>query len=160
MRIAGMVDPQRSRVVVSEAFGVEVARFTDAHEIGHIVLGPPVKLLRERPMEGPSEGRPGIERDADKYASYHLMPKRLVWTELRQTLGIVEPTRIDEDVAFWLDPTGYRELPDASLRTKSRAIAASRRDIAGRLVTPLHGQLRVSVTALAIRLEELGVISE
>ncbi len=111
-------------------------------------------------MEGPSEGRTGIERAADKFAACYLMPERLVWTELKETLGIVEAVTVNEDVAFWLNPSSYHELPDGPLRAKSRALAACRRDITGRQVTPMHEQLGVSSTALAIRLEEIGAIRD
>ncbi|MYE13635.1 MAG: ImmA/IrrE family metallo-endopeptidase [Gammaproteobacteria bacterium] len=158
MLIAGMVDPLRRRVVVSESFEPAVMRFTGAHEIGHIVLDPPVRLLRERPMDGPSEGRTGIERAADKFAALYLLPERLVWTELREGLGVGSPVTVDENFAFWLDPNDHFGLLDAPLRAKSRALAACTRDVEGRHVVPLHERLGVSAAALAIRLEEIGVI--
>ena len=156
--IAGMVDPQGKRVVVSERFAPAVMRFTAAHEIGHIVLHAPRQMLRERATEGPSPARNSEECDADRFASLYLMPERLVCKAIGETFGANLPIVVDDNIAFWLDPSGHHELATAPTATQARALATCRRNFGGRYITPLHEQFQVSASAMAIRVKEIGAI--
>ena len=159
MRIAGLVDPQRRQIVISNEFDPPVRRFTGAHEIGHIVLHAPTTLLRERPMDGPRlSPQDGREREADIFASLFLMPEQQMLEAFRQTLGVEPPVRMNEHLAHCLSP----DNPDELLFADSGSLLPMRRLARWSPGTSqclsLSDQFGVSVTAMAIRLQELDFI--
>lgn len=158
-RIAGLVDPRNMQVVVSNEFDMAVMRFTGAHEIGHIVLHPPQTLLRERPMDGPRLGRQDYrERHADIFASLFLMPEKLVRAAFKGTFRIEPPLQIDDDIAYLLSPDNPEEIlyAESGSLVPMRRLARFSPPLSN--FRPLHEQFAVSVTAMAIRLQELGFI--
>ena len=154
--LAGMVDPSRSLILISDQFGPEVARFTGAHEVGHAILHPG-RQFRERPM-GPSPRRDHVEFAADQFAASFLMPRRLVVSEIKQAFGPSLPIRIDEVRAFHFDAAAPSEFANAPVSAKARALAAAHRDFDGGHIIPLHQRFEVSIAAMAIRIEELGLV--
>ena len=156
--VAGMVDPGRKLIAVSEKYGGECARFTGAHEVGHALLHPG-QQFREGPMHGPSHSASPIERQADQFAAMFLMPRRLLLSYLTGTFLQPPPIRVDEYHAFHLDPIGYAELAGATLQRKARAVAVATTNFQGERIVALHQQFGVSATAMAIRLEELKLVA-
>ena len=66
-------------VQVSKQFPQETQNFTAAHELGHAILHKQTVLHRDRPLDG-SSNTPRIreEMQADKFATFFLMPSKLV----------------------------------------------------------------------------------
>ena len=72
--LAGIVDPARGLITLSEQFGFPSMRFTAAHEIAHVIFDPG-RRFRERPIQGPRHNlQDPIERRADRFAASLLMP--------------------------------------------------------------------------------------
>lgn len=157
-KTAGLVDPQQKQIVISDEFDTPIMRFTAAHEIGHIVLHKLRTLHRDRPIKGPRPNQQSYkEREADIFASLFLMPEKLVREALDQIWGIKSPIQIDDNLAFHLT-----ENTDEILYTEPGSLLPLRRlsscSPMGSNRVPLNKRFGVSVTAMAIRLQELGVI--
>lgn len=160
LAIAGQVDPIRRQITISEKFGLPSAWFTAAHELGHIVLYPPQRAFRERSIDAPRDHPQNrVERNVDRFAADFLMPEKLLRNRVMGAFGPV-PIEVNDAVAFWLDPNDPERLlrtnPDS--RERAFALARSPRDIAGNHIVPLHEQFKVSVKAMAYRLDELQLV--
>lgn len=161
---AGVIDRGDKRIAVATKFGYEVARFTGSHEIGHWLLHPDAVMLRERPIKGLAPNnyrRSQTECQADIFAAYFLMPRKLVEQEFIARFGEDWPFYFDENVAFWL---GAGEAP-ALLRPrpseKARALAlATARRYQGRHFNSLAETFGVSALSMAIQLEEFGFVND
>ena len=154
--VAGFVDPLREIIVISPKFGPEVALFTGAHEIGHILLHKPVKQLRERPIWGPRIGvRNVMELEADTFAALFLMPEKLVREAFKSIFYLEPPIRLEENLAIKLCPDNPGELLDGErgFSLALRRAAAWSTPFSRRL--SLSQRFGVSVQAMAIRLNEL-----
>ena len=161
VEIAGLIDPLRRRIVVSEKLGPEVARFTVAHEIGHCLLHRPTTLHREMSMDARSPTvRDHKEQEADRFAAEFLMSAKLLRASIEASFGMSPPIFLDENKAFWLDPRDYGRLLDVEAEVLARefAFATCGTNFRGEQIVPLYRQFKVSKKAMAIRLEELGLI--
>ena len=80
MEVAGTVESDTNQIQISRQFPVSTRRFTGAHELGHALLHNAKGLHRDRPLDGSTVSgiRDVIEIQADKFASYFLMPEKLV----------------------------------------------------------------------------------
>lgn len=159
--IAGLIDRNKKKIAVSTRFSDGTVRFTAAHEIGHWVLHPgEVHLHRDRPIGGiTSQGRSELERDADYFAACFLIPKKQLVHSMQLLFGAKLPFRIDEAAAFHLSPHD----PEALLRYDENAIqsavaVASARSFGNRRFDSLAQQFGVSISTMAIRLNELELI--
>ncbi|ATX79788.1 protein of unknown function (DUF955) [Mariprofundus aestuarium] len=159
VQVAGVINRETRRVHVSKKFPMSVVSFTAAHELGHAVLheisGP---IHRDRPVNGESIARDPIEREADKFATFFLMPAKLVKSRFVELFG-TENFSLTEDAAFALT---CDSLAKVKKRYKTRRdisrLLASAKSYGGRNVYSLADQFRVSVEAIAIRLEELSLV--
>ncbi|GJI92538.1 hypothetical protein RugamoR1_57010 [Rugamonas sp. R1(2021)] len=157
--VAGLLEAQPGRVSVSRQMQQDVRLFTAAHELGHVVLHPHLKEAhRDRPLDGSTQSRAKIEREADKFASSYLMPANLVRTRFSRVFGNA-PFFLNDDTAFALLGVGLGEARRRikNIRSLSRMLAGAER-FNGRQVISLVGQFKVSMTAMAIRLEELELL--
>lgn len=162
--IAGLLDRQSGKIAIAEQFSEEAIRFTGAHEIGHWVLHEDETMHRDRPVKGldvQAWNRPVKEREADYFAACFLMPERLVVEALDSIFLCDGQFVFDDTTAFWLNPSD----PDVLLRSDSgsldRALAlATARSYGGRHINSLAEQFRVSAMSMAIRLNELKLISD
>jgi formiminotetrahydrofolate cyclodeaminase len=158
--VAGLLEALPGSVRVSRQMKPEVRLFTAAHELGHVILHPQLlEAHRDRPLDGSVVSRTPIEREADRFASAYLMPTKLVRERFVQNFG-TQSFSLSDGTAFALIGTG---LVEARVRLKSerglaKALATAER-YNGRQVPPLAAQFKVSATAMAIRLEELDLIS-
>jgi Zn-dependent peptidase ImmA (M78 family) len=160
IEVAGLIDPSSKLVRVSRQFPTTVQLFTVAHELGHAVLHPSMYgVHRDRPMDGSVHSRARIEIEADKFATCFLMPSRLVCSRFEQTFGKA-PFVLNDDSAFAFSGRTLTEMQSRARtpRELSRLLANTER-YNGQPIVSLAAQFRVSVEAMAIRLEELALVS-
>lgn len=166
VQTAGFIDRERHRVVVARKFQADYRRFTAAHEVGHWVLHPEFKYHRDRPLKGGerlSASRSVEEREADAFAAELLMPGNYVRRfYVERFLNAIHASALDENVVFWLAdsrPSGGHSPNFASLGRRYWALrAATCSAFNGHNFEPLTRRFGVSPTAVAIRLEELGLV--
>lgn len=159
--VAGQIDRERKIVEISCRFPTDVQLFTAAHETAHVVLHPDVQQLhRDIAVSGADMRREWREQEADRFAACFLMPADLVELRFLEIFG-VSRFELTDDSAFALCGTSLEKV----LRT-----LRSQRDLSRRLaqanfywgvrILPLNQIFGVSITAMAIRLEELNLVGE
>lgn len=160
LEVAGALDRQVGKILVSKRFPLEITRFTGAHEVGHWVLHPNEMMHRDRPIDGSEVARSQKERDADYFAACFLMPRNLLYKIFEKTFGISPPIKIDDNTAFWLCPDEPDELlrPTVGSDIRERTLASAE-SFNGNHFDSLAKQFRVSQTAMAIRLKELDIVA-
>jgi Zn-dependent peptidase ImmA (M78 family) len=166
---AGILDMQDKAICISFRFPPTVRRFTGAHEIGHYELhrnSSEHAFHRDIPVsEIRLNGRPPMEREADYYAACLLAPKDLVAQHFSGRFDH-PPLRLDEDVAFRLCGSSTAHLfihppgSSASLLGFASAVAGARRYGSQHFHYSLAEQFGISVSAMAIRLQELGLVRD
>jgi formiminotetrahydrofolate cyclodeaminase/Zn-dependent peptidase ImmA (M78 family) len=158
--VAGQIDQPAKVVWISEQFPKETQNFTTAHELGHYLLHTQSVLHRDRPLDGLRilDPRDSEEWQADKFATYFLMPSKLV-KETFARLFLTEQFRITEETAFALNEHSSRELREKcrDLRGLSRLLSRTT-SYNGANFYSLSELFKVSVEAMAIRLEELKLL--
>jgi Zn-dependent peptidase ImmA (M78 family) len=158
IEIAGTIDKPARRVCVSRRYPPRVRSFTTAHELGHAMMHESAGMHRDRPVEGIAPGRDAQEYEADRFATYFLMPGKLVRTVFESIFGAA-PFELNDDTRFALSaalPAGA--LPRIRTRRDLSSVLASAARYNGRDIVPLAEQFRVSRRAMAIRLEELDLV--
>lgn len=158
--VAGVIDRPSKRAQISCQMPFNTRHFTAAHELAHATLHEGVQMHRDRPLDGSGYERgtrEKIEIEADKFASYFLMPENLVRKRFRQHF-LCDKFELNEATAFALDPSGSQNLLQGkkSLRELTR-IFAKTESFNGQYFCSLADQFHVSVEAMAIRLEELDL---
>lgn len=156
---AGIIDTQHKHVSISENFGPETIEFTVAHELGHAILHPGLVLHRDRPMDGTITASPDYkERQANRFASCFLMPRKLVVQQVEQFF-LTKKIGVTTQTALLLGV----KLGELKARCKtSRDLAkliASTTFYNNQFFPSLASQFHVSNETMAIRLEELQLIS-
>jgi IrrE N-terminal-like domain len=123
--------------------------FTVAHEIGHIWLRhPSVASLRFTPASADPRlvgSYQELEWQADKFASYLLMPRNLVLGEWREKYGTNEPVGITREMEY-------------SARESGLSREEFVKGFAELHASDLAPVFKVSVDAMRIRLQELGLV--
>ncbi len=157
VEVAGTIDENSKYVHISRQFSPVIRSFTAAHELGHALLHKASGLHRDRPIDGASLSRSTIEIQADKFATYFLMPQKQVRQIFKQFF-LADKFILSEATAFALG-SDYESLRKKTLRQLSK-ILASAESFNGINFISLAGQFHVSIEAMAIRLEELGLIEE
>ena len=159
--VAGIIDASVQTVQTSRRFAPPFRNFTAAHELGHAVLHDGRGLHRDRGLDGSQLGgsRDRTEWEADVFATYFLMPERLVRAAFECAFKVPRFV-LDEDTAFALDPGDPGGLLSSCRedRDLSRLLARTTR-YDGVHFDSLADQFGVSPEAMAIRLEELNLIS-
>ena len=152
--VAGIVDFAQKKIEISERPSKEERNFTAAHELGHAVMHEQSGLHRDRPIDQQASiGRAPSEQEADKFAACFLMPRKLVLAALKDRYGRTR-FELDDEVASTLGAAWSR---CTSRRERARFVAKH----TGRgIQVSLVELFQVTVEALAIRLEELGIIPE
>lgn len=159
---AGLWQRDRSTILVSTRYSYETQRFTAGHEIGHYILHPHVgsrTLHRERPVDGPRSNRPPLEQEADYFAACLLMPRNAVVKEFDARFSSKHPLVLTETVAYHLkaDAAQLFSQPQGSLLFAEAIARAQQFD--RRRFESLSKYFGVSVRAMAIRLNELGLVA-
>ncbi|MES9850627.1 MAG: ImmA/IrrE family metallo-endopeptidase [Candidatus Thiodiazotropha sp. L084R] len=158
--VAGVIDRTVKCVQVSRQMPFNTIRFTAAHELAHAVLHQGVHMHRDRPLDGSGQerARDKIEIEADKFASFFLMPQNLVRKRFQQ-IFLCEKFVLNEATAFALDPSGSQNMLQGrkTLRELARILAKTG-SFNGQNFRSMADQFYVSVEAMAIRLEELSLL--
>ena len=165
--IAGMLERDEQRITIATNHPLTSQRFTLAHELGHWFLHTGTVFFRERPMFDTAfakSNKPRVECEADTYAAEFLMPRKLVTTNFRETFGDpiclsdVRPEHLHSLSSFVFPPFKFSYFKQAGMRVLSQTLAELRVIGAATEVQPLHSKFGVSSEAMAIRLEELGLV--
>ena len=159
IEVAGTIDKSSSKVHISRRFGNHIRNFTAAHELGHALLHQTSGLHRDRPLDGTIISRDPVEREADKFATFFLMPTKLVKTTFEKFF-LTDKFFLNEETAFALGLSDFMELKEKvkPLRQLSKMLASAEY-YNGRHFVSLANQFRVSTEAMAIRLEELELLA-
>ena len=157
IEVAGLIDRDAKLVKVSQQFLGPALTFTLAHELGHAVLhSEGGGVHRDRPLDGVIRPREPDELEADKFATYFLMPSKLVTQRFCQIFG-TECFVLTDDTAFaLLGTTSDAVMQKYPKRRDIAHLLASTERYNNRFFKSLADQFKVSVGAMAIRLEELG----
>lgn len=165
--IAGYMDRQHRQIVVAQGFRPEYRRFTMAHEIAHWVMHPEIRYHRDRPLSGAERAdasRPPEEQEADLFAAELLMPRRLLTDHFRSAFGKqIDGTNPDHELAFWLSDerraVNEIDLCQNGVRYRALLVATVSHFGPSSYVVPLAKRFGVSPTAMAIQLEDLGLVT-
>jgi formiminotetrahydrofolate cyclodeaminase len=155
--VAGQIDGEHKYVSVSRNFPPQTQLFTCAHELGHALLHPGQSLHRDRPVDGSQTGPPDPQEiQANRFAGFFLMPRKQV-EEIFKLLFLTTKFEINEYNATGLNIhiTELRKLCK-SPRDLSRLLATT--DFFYRPINSIANQFQTSQGAMAIRLEECGLI--
>ena len=158
--VAGMIDRDRKVVSISQRFLQPVQRFTLAHELGHAVCHPNGGgMHRDVPVEKSGVSRDWKEVEADHFASYFLMPNKLMHDQVNKCFG-TSCIQLSEEVAYALCGTSADRIRQRckSLRDLSMLVAGAG-SFDRQQFRSLASQFRVSQTAMAIRLEQLRLVA-
>lgn len=159
VQVAGQIDFERKEVWLSTRPTRDEQFFTAAHELGHAVLHPGQNgLHRDRPLKGPAARKDSKEAEADYFASCFLMPRKQVVKSFESIFGTDR---------FLLNQASASALCDSSV-SQLRQHLRRPRDLSRLLVectkfngvpvTALKYEYQVSTEAMAIRIEELGLV--
>lgn len=160
--IAGLLDQQRNIIRLSEQFARQEVRFTGAHEVGHIVLRHPGMVIhRDRPVQGvfPDGPRDPYEKEADYFAACVLVPRRLLLDEYAKRFSFGPPLHLDDTIAFNLCGDSAHKVMRDGPGAFACAVARAR-SFNGRQFRSLADVFNVSVSAMSIRLRELGLVED
>ena len=157
--IAGLINKNQNLVQISRNFPVETMNFTAAHELGHALLHQQTEMHRDRPIDGSVNTPRSLEEiQADKFATYFLMPQKL----LKEVFSLIfeMPTFVINEATVLAVRGGsvgaFRQQCN-NIRGLAR-ILASVDYYAGKSFNPLSKIFNVSIETMAIRLEELRLL--
>jgi len=163
---AGFLDRNNMVVAIAQKFQPAWRRFTLAHEIGHWMLHPGLVYMREHPLMGgerSDKNRPVQEQEADLFAAELLMPSKYLTRVFQDTFGGRVDGRTPSDALAYSLSVGTnqtispRDLISRGIRYRSLLIAETN-FYDQRQFCPLAEHFRVSPTAMAIQLEDLGLV--
>jgi IrrE N-terminal-like domain len=158
--LAGFIDRSQRLIAVAENMKPHIKRFTAAHEVGHLLLHPDLHHHRERPHEGVElyESLAPHEREANLFAGCFLVPPAALRKAFRVWFQVDE-LRLTDTVAYQLVGPEFQALLAATPQslTFPRLVAQCGR-FNGRQFDPLHRLFGVSVTTMAIRLRQVGLV--
>lgn len=157
--VAGLIDPA-SKVVEISTLPLPMERlFTLAHELGHVVLNSVgTGVHRDRPLNGTRTTRDVDERSADKFAAYFLMPGKAL-CQVFTSCFLTDRFELNDATAFALRASTLDDVQAEfpTLRAMSCYIASAEH-YNSRVFRSLASIFNVSPMAMAIRLEELGLV--
>lgn len=158
--IAGVINNEECTITISSMYRPDVINFTTAHELGHALMHNGLELHRDIPLDGsdPISPRALEEVQADKFAAVFLMPKKVV-AELFFEQFQMNKFVVNDETAFSLIRGSVSNLK-RKVKTKRdlSRIIASCEYYNFKSFKSLASIFQVSTEAMAIRLEELGLI--
>ncbi|MBA82683.1 cyclodeaminase/cyclohydrolase family protein [Leeuwenhoekiella sp.] len=160
LELAGIIDQTKRLVLISNDFPNATKNFTAAHELGHAFMHNNLVMHRDMSLESSSKltRRDYKEIQADKFASFFLMPKEQVINSFKNKF-LTNQFIINEDSTFLLNGGSPSILRSEckNIRGLSRKLA-SVEFYASKPFTSLADTFNVSKEAMAIRLEELNLV--
>jgi Zn-dependent peptidase ImmA (M78 family) len=159
-RAAGILNRRRRTISISTQFDYATQRFTGAHEFGHYVLHPSVGDIvehRDRPVYEIQASRPQHEADADYFAACLLVPRNALIKEFEKRFGTKKPLPFTSTVAYHIGLNDFSTRRDRLMF--ANALARTQSFDRHRFLS-LADFFKVSVSALAIRLWECGLVDE
>ncbi len=159
IEVAGTIDNLSAKVRISRQFSKNIRSFTAAHELGHALLHKTTGLHRDRPIDGTTMSRDSVELEADKFATFFLMPRKLVKNTFKKYF-LTNKFFLNEATDFALGLGDFVALNGKckTLRQLSKMLASAEH-YNGLQFISLANQFRVSTEAMAIRLEELELLA-
>jgi Zn-dependent peptidase ImmA (M78 family) len=159
--IAGLIDRRKGTIVVAQRFGLEVMRFTAAHELGHWQLHETEVIQhRDLPIIGlERETRDPLEREADYFAACFLMPRGYVTQQFKLRFPSDGPFVCDDAAVHHLRVYSRDSLlyPQANSLVREKILARAK-SYGGQPFEPLAALFKVSIETMAIRIKELGLV--
>lgn len=159
--IAGIINKKNCSIKISSKYNKEVVNFTTAHELGHALLHDKMTMHRDIPIDGSEENQQNsiIERQANKFAVYFLMPSKTVSQYFFNCFGC-KVFEVNNDSLFKLGIKSHKEFTQrfSSKRELSRYLAGCEVYNFQPFIS-LSKTFKVSVEAMAIRLEELELVN-
>lgn len=159
MNVAGIIDQNKRIVRISNHTPIKVQNFTAAHELGHALLHTQTVMHRDLPLEGLDEfvDRPFEEKQADRFATYFLMPEKQVRKRFKEVF-FTEEFSINSDTTFRLTGSTKPDLRKEFKDLQGLCLKlASTGTYDGEDIIPLSDFFSVSDRAMAIRIEQLGL---
>lgn len=158
--VAGQIHQSQRIVSISRQFDREISRFTEAHELGHSLFHKQDVLHRDRPVNG---SRSPLnfsveEHQANSFASYFLMPKKQVREKFQDIFGATAFEISQKNAEALRRNDVNKLLHEARNRRGLARIIAGTTQFKSRRVHSLAELFKVSIEAMAIRLEELGIV--
>jgi hypothetical protein len=160
--VEGAADTNTSRIRIARTMLRRRQRFTEAHELGHLLLGhPPGIHLRVADESGT---RPPAEMGADKFATEFLMPEPIVTMVYGHYFEeALNHRALTENQAYFLCASLPQKFSRAdfarmSLREFSKIVSVVT-SFGGAPFRPLVDLFDVSAESMARRLEELRYLS-
>lgn len=159
--VAGIMNRDSKCVQISSRVLPPVQKFTAAHELGHVALKHVgMSLHRDIPLGDAGPVRDPQEAEANRFASCFLIPAKQLRIEFAARFGS-EIFELDEATCFWLCGKNidavrqrYRSLRQLTLHL------AGETSFDGKHFDSLSTLFGVSAKTMAIRLEELGLVSD
>lgn len=160
LEIAGIIDGPSKQVRISRQFPQNVRSFTLAHELGHAILHEPGIMHRDRALDGEALSRDPFELEADKFATFFLMPRKLIHSAFKR-LFLTDKFALNEATASALGSSAREMQENGSVpRRQLSRMLASAEQYNGCHFVSLANQFKVSTGAMAIRLEELELVQK
>lgn len=156
--VAGELDRTKKMVLISSRYSQEVQNFTAAHELAHLLLHPELDVMhRDLPLDGPGQEISAEEREANWFASEFLMPEKRVRKEFEDRFGRGQ-FQLTDDTAFALCQASLANVLQRCRLTRDVSLLLTKANMFnGVSFLPLHKKFKVSVKAMAIRIDQLGL---
>jgi formiminotetrahydrofolate cyclodeaminase len=161
VEVAGYVNNKSKEARISKKFDVPVRRFTSAHELGHAILHGDAILYRDRALDGglPGPERNDTEKEADQFAACFLMPEVQV-RDLFSAIFGKEVFELNRNSAFALGFSSFSSMKEAIRSLRDLTLKLAQQDVvSGQATRSLCEVFRVSPLAMAIRLEDLSLVT-
>ena len=157
--VAGEIDRDSNTIRLSDQEPHISRNFTLAHELGHALMHAQTGLHRDpRPEDRVNFEREQVEKEADKFATFFLMPEKLVRAEFKN-IFMVDEFILNDDRSYALNPSRDEKINRQiqSRRGLARLLAQTD-NYNGDHLEPLCRRFNVSIESMAIRLEELEIV--
>jgi IrrE N-terminal-like domain len=159
IEVAGFIDDKLKEVCISEQFAHNIQNFTAAHELGHALLHEGQGRHRDRPIDGSYLSlRSNMEIEADKFATYFLMPSKTLCSEFEKYF-LCQTFALSTESIYALGQYADAAAKCNGIRDLSRLLANAKSYNGQHYQKSLAELFNVSVGAMAIRLEELNLVA-
>lgn len=160
---AGELNRSVRAIEISRRLKPEARKFTGAHEIGHVLLHKQLVMHRDRPinMVRLENGLyDQTEREADVFAAFFLMPRKLLTKEFLDRFGCAQITA--QSIGTFA--AGLKNADQIALKEAANHPLGIEKLIAGtdyrwgQYFTSLAARFGVSATTMAIQLRDLKLV--